>query len=245
MKKIIFVFFLLVTAATILTGCSECRVQIWANSDSDDPNIGSPRSPHYVHVGENVQFRVYVQPDAASYVLLDFGGNLYMLPKISPGEYGLTKKFEDSWRDRTCYLTASAYRKLGRSDYMAEGTIVRKMNLENDPADQFLGSGSMSMVCYQSKVVIQIKAAGTTEPDWSKASLRVFGLNNQIFTIPMGQPSSDGFVALGRDAWGYYNIFYEPVFGQIHRTGKTKAIFTYPDPNTKSEQSLEVWFDTP
>jgi hypothetical protein len=244
MKKIGFTLLLVFMGLMVLTGCSECRVQVWANSNSDDANVGSSSSPHYVHVGETVQFRVYVQPDAASYVLMDFGGNMYMLPRVSPGEYGLTKKFDDSWRDRTCYITASAYRKLGRSDYMAEGTIVRKMDIENDPADQFLGSGSMSVVCYQSKVVIRIKA-GNPEPDWSKASLRIFGLNNQVFTIPMGRPTSDGFVALGQDTWGYYNIFYEPSFNQIHRTGKTRAIFTYPDSNAKNEQTLELWFDTP
>ncbi len=238
-------FLILGISAVLLPGCSTCQVQIWANSDSDDPNIGSPRNPHYIHVGETVQFRVYVQPDLAAYVLMDIEGQLVMLPKINPGEYALTKQFDDHWRDHDLYLTAVAYRQVGRSDYLTEGTLLRKINAANDPPDQVLGSGTMKISCYQSKLLIQIKAPATPEPDWSRASLQLYGLNDRLSTIPLGHPGSDGFAALGRDAWGYYNIFYEPRFDQIRRSGKTKAIFTYFDPTTKTTRSAEVWFDTP
>jgi hypothetical protein len=243
MKKLVLYPCLLLPA--LLAGCTTCQVQIWANSDSDDPNIGSPRSPHYVHVGETAQFRVYVQPDLAGYVLMDIGGQMMILPRINPGEYALTKKFDENWRDHACYLTARAYRQNGRPDYLVEGAIVRKLNVDNDPPDQLLGTGTMTVSCYQSKIVIRIKAPATPEPDWSKASLQIFGLNNQIATVPFARPGADGFVALGHDTWGYFNIFYEPNDDQVHRTGKTKALFTYPDPKTNTEQKLEVWFDTP
>jgi len=241
MIRFVFLLFLGVLA---LAGCSTCQVQIWANSSSDDPNVGSPANPHYFHVGETAQFRVYVQPDAASYVVAEFEGRLAILSKVNPGEYGLTQKFDDLWRDRYFTLEVQAWKQEGKPDILVETGVVRKLPAGNDTPDVLLGQARMQVICYQSKITVKVSPPDKKEPDWSKAGLQIFGLNDKISTVKLGRPGADGFAAIGQDVWGAYTLFYEPRLDQIRRAGKTKAVLIYLDAQNH-EQKQEFFFDTP
>jgi len=238
------VLLLLPLGSLLSAGCTTCQVQIWANSASDDPNLGSPANPHYFHVGETAQFRVYVQPDIATYVLAEFDGQTAILTKVNPGEYSLTRRFDERWRDRPFTIDIRAWKQEGKPDVLIEGGIVRKLPAGNDPPDVVLGQTQAQIVCYQSKLIMKITPTDKKEPDWSKAKLQIFGLGDKISEVKLGQPGADGFAAIGQDAWGAYTIFYEPRLDQIRRAGRTKAVLIYLDGQNR-EQKLETYFDTP
>ncbi|MFA5865626.1 MAG: hypothetical protein WC975_13185 [Phycisphaerae bacterium] len=228
----------------LLAGCSGSQVQIWANSNSDDPKIYTQQNTHYIHVGEVAQLRIVVQPDIANYVTINLGGQLYMMPKVNPGEYALMKRFDSRWFGVICPVEVQAWRQNGRCDYLIEDNLVRKLATGDDPPDTLLASANTRVCCYQSKVVFDINLPGNKEPDWSKAVLTIFGPENRISTIYQGRVGLEGFTALGRDASGRYTIFYEPNLEQIHKTGKTRMVLTILDSDNK-EQTYEIWLDTP
>jgi hypothetical protein len=235
--------FVVVATSIVLAGCSTCQIQVWGSSDSDDPQVYSVRNPHYVHVGEIVQFRVLVQPDIASYVVMESNGQAYLLDKVTPG-YAFAKRFDERWLEQDCVMEARAYKQVGNPDYLVENGVARKLS-GGDPPDQFLGAARFQITCYQSKVVIRVPASGNQEPDWSQVVLNLFGPGDRMSAVKLAQTGTDGFTVLGRDAWGEYPVFYEPRINQIHKAGKTRAVLTYIDPATRKERKLETWFDTP
>lgn len=233
-----------VAAGLVLAaGCSTCRVEAWGNSDSDDPQVYSPRVVHHVHVGEIAQFRILVQPDVAAYVVMECGGQTYMLEKVEPG-YAFAKRFDERWLDRPCSMEARAYKQIGKPDYLVEGGTARKLE-GNDPPDQLLGIVRFQVICYQSRIVIPVTTPDGREPDWTKATLEIFGADNRVATLKLARNGSEGFTALGRNAWGEYPVFYEPKFDLVRRTGKTRAVLTYRDAAGQKELKREIWFDTP
>ncbi len=228
----------------LLTGCSACQMQLWVNSDTDDPTIFALRNRHYVHVGETTEFRTTIVPDnTATYVILDIDGRREMLSKVNPGEYAFRKTFDEKWLDHTCNIEVRAFLQNGRSDYFIEGSQVRQLNNPDDPPDQMLCLTRTQIVCYQSRLMIKLWTAA--EPDWAKGKLEIFSPDNKVTTLSLGRPDIDGFTVLGRDLSGYYTIFYEPKFNQVRRCGKTKAVFSIPDPKTGSLITREIWIDTP
>jgi hypothetical protein len=245
MKRLQYMLLMTVMGIGLLSGCSTTKVQLWSNSDSDDPTIYTQKNPHYVHVGETVQFRIPIQSDAVSYGVMDFQGQPYMLQKVNPGDYAFTWRFDETWRDRKGYLEARAYRQVDRPDYLIESGQLRKLQVGSDPADELIGSAGMVIQCYQSRVVLQVQTRGNVEPDWSKAILEIYGPHDNVSKILMGRPGIDGFVAIGKNSAGSFTVLYEPKINQIHKNGKTRAVFICPDPSGQGEVKQEIWFDTP
>jgi len=230
---------------SLLGGCSATQIQLWANSDSDDSSLYTQRTPHYVHVGETVQFRVPVQPDNASYVVINLEGQEILAQKVNKGDYAFTWTFDEKRRDRRVYLEARAYRQVEHMDYLNESGRLRKLQAGNDPPDVLLGVVRMQVVCYQSQLVIQLSTPGRVEPNWSRAVLDIYGPKDKVSKVGLGQPGADGFVALGINSAGMFTVMYEPKIGEIRKTGKTKAVLTFPNPSGEGELTKEVWFDTP
>ena len=164
MKKIIFIL----TAIVYFTGCSACSVQIWANSDSKDPRMYTRKNPHYVHVQEPMDFRILVIPDNADYVLMNIGSQLFMPQKVNAGEYALARLFDSSCRDMDFLIEAKAYRQNANPDYRNENGILRKTSDTIDQPDTLLASTFMHVSCYQSKILLNLRLPGTSEPDCQK-----------------------------------------------------------------------------
>jgi hypothetical protein len=228
-----------------LTGCSVCQVQIWANCDSNDTKLYLVQASHYAHIGQTMDFRVTVSPDVAGYVVLDFNGQEEVLPKVGPGEYGFSRQIDISCRGRSYPIEIRAYRAAGQPDYYMDAGHVRKRSSSGDAPDQLVGSARSRLDCYQSQVTIELTTSNGQEPDWSKGQLEVFGDHDKVTKVGLGQPGKSGFTALGRDVYGLYTVFYEPLVDQIHRTGKTRAVFSIPDPSTGKTITREQWISTP
>lgn len=240
--KITFGFLTLV--ALSLTGCATSQVQIWANSDSNNPKLYTSQIPHYAHIGQTMDFRVTVSPDAAGYVVLNFNGQEELLPKVSPGEYGFSRLIDLSCRGMKYPIEIRAYKVVEQPDYYTEANQIHKRSAGEAP-DQLIGRATSRIDCYQSQITIELNTSNGQEPDWSKGQLEIYGPNDQVTKVGLGQPGKYGFTALGRDARGLYAIFYEPLYDQICRTGKTRIVFSVPDPGTGNTLTREQWISTP
>jgi len=238
-------YLMMVLGLFVLGGCSTCQVQLWSNSDSDDPTMDTQRNPHYGHVGETVLFRVPVQPDVASYVVMEFQGQLYMCQKVGAGDYLFSWSFDEKWRDTRVLMEARAYRQAGRPDFIVESNRVRRLETGNDPPDELLGAMRMTVQCYQSRIVARVRTPGGAEPDWSKAFFEIYGPGDKVSRVGIGRPGVDGVVALGKDSGGTFTVVFDPTVEQIHKMGKTRAVFVYPDPAGQADLRQDVWFDTP
>lgn len=237
-----------VSTAAILTvvmtaGCVS-EVHIWANSDAGSPDEYSRVSPQRVYIGETMQFRVTVQPDVASYVLLDFEGQQHILSRIREGEYSYSHYFGEDWRRRVAKLDVRAYRQRGRRDYVREGErIVHRLRQGDDP-DELVGSASMTLRCYQATVSMRVHLPNGVKPDWEKAWLELTGRDGHVKRVTLGQPGQHGFIVLGPSAFGEdYTVFYEPRHDEVQTTGKTKVVFKMPLSNGtqyKQEQQITV-----
>jgi hypothetical protein len=237
-------FGILALTALGFAGCATSKVQIWANSDSNNPKLYTMQLPHYAHIGQTLDFRVTVSPDAASYVVLNFNGQEELLPKVGPGEYGFSRLIDLSCRDMKYPIEIRAYKLVGEADYYTENNQIRK-RAAGDPPDELIGQATSRIDCYQSLITIELNTSNGQEPDWSRGQLEVYGPNNQITKVGLGQPGKYGFTALGRDVRGLYAIFYEPLYDQICRTGKTRVVFSVPDPGTGNPITREQWISTP
>jgi hypothetical protein len=236
---------LLTLCAIWLGGCSTCQVQIWANSDSNDPRNYTLNNPHYAYAGETVNFHIMTQPDIASYVMLKCDGDYDFLPKVGPGEYAFTKTFDPSWRNQHCDIDIRAYRRVGRSDYYQENGKVLKRHDRDEPIDQEIGFASMRLICYQSTVRIKLSTKDKKEPNWSKGELALYGAEDAVSRVQWGRAGSDGFTAIGCDDWGTWIVFYEPKWDEVCRAGRTRVVFSVPDPSTNETITKEIWIDTP
>ena len=230
--------------AVCLTGCSVSQVRVWTNSDSDNPKLYTVQSPHYAHIGQKVDFRVTVSPDVADYVVLNFDGREELLTKVGPGEYGFSWTIDLSCRGRTYMIEARAYRSAGRPDYYREGDQVIN-RVRDDLPDELVGRGVSRLDCYQSRVTVELKTSNGQEPDWSGGQLEIFGPNGEVRKVGLGRPGYYGFTALGRDARGWYTIFYEPLYDQICWMSRTRIVFSVPDPGTGNPIVCEQWISTP
>lgn len=232
-----------VTVVSISGGCA-CKVSIWANSDSDSTVDYTRSNPHYAHVGETVQFRITVEPDIASYVVMDLGGDVEVLSKVRSGQYALTTTFDDRWRDRSVKLAVRAYKQVGRRDFVKlRGKAIHRPRA-GDQADTLLGLARMTVRCYQSRIMFKLSLRGGGEPDWDAARVEVFGSGDKITRVGLGKPGEHGFVVLGVGAFsGKRIVVYEPRHDELRRTGKTKVVFVLP---VKGGQGIreERWIDT-
>ncbi len=228
-----------------LGGCA-CSVQIWGNSDSDDLANYSRRNPHYVHVGEITDFKVTLEPDIASYVIVDFCGNLFFAKKTKAGVYSFEKSFDEKWRGRKCNVVVRAFRQNGKRDYRERKGIVKKFVPYMDPPDDLLCQATMQIYCYQSKIILKVRTSNRKEPNWNYGKLMIFGPDEKVSVIKYGKPGIDGFTAFGPE-WssGAYIVFYEPKADQVHRFGRTHVRFTVPDPKTKKKITVEGYISTP
>ncbi len=240
-----FVGLMLLALLANIVGCA-CNVQIWGNSDSDDLSSYSRRSPHYIHVGEIVDFKVTVEPDITSYVLVDFCGDIFFAKKVKDGVYSFEKSFDEKWRGRKCNIVVRAFKQNGKRDYRERKGVIKKFVAYMDPPDDVLCQSSMRIYCYQSKIILRVKTSNRKEPDWNYGKLVIFGPEKKVSVIRYGRPGIDGFTAFGPE-WssGAYIVFYEPKADQIHRAGRTKVRFTVPDPGTKKEITVEEYINTP
>ncbi len=228
-----------------IAGCA-CNVQIWGNSDSDNLKIFSQRNPHFVHIGEMTEFKVTVNPDIASYLLVDFCGKLSFAKRTGKGEYSFEKSFDEKWRDRNCNVIVRAFKQNGKRDYRTHRGRVVKSKRYNDPPDELLGEASMRIYCYQSKIILKIKTTDEKEPDWPRGRLVIFGSNKKVTVVKYGRPGVDGFTGFGPELFsGAYIVFYEPKSSHVHRTGKTRVKFSIPDPVTRKIITVEDFIDTP
>lgn len=229
-----------VLALAMGSGCMS-QVRLWSNADSDNPHDYTPRSPQYVHVGEIVQFRVTVEPDDADYVLLRIGKEVRLLNRASPGQYSFSKQFDKSWANRTAKLQVQAFKQIGRRDFVKIRSEVIKRPARVDERDRNLGSASMTVNCYQSKVVIKVKIAGTVEPDWRRATLELFNAKGKPIRVGYGKPGQHGFVVLGPKAFGgEYVIYYEPKYNEVRKTGQTPVLFSLPSQLIRAETVINT-----
>jgi len=226
-----------------LTGCASSSVQLWANSSVVDPKDYTRSNPQNVHVGETTQFRVVVEPDVASYVMIDFAGESYLLEKGGAGLYAFNRQFTETWRDRSVQIEARAFRQHGQPDYALINGKVARSSKPTDPSDEFLGTSTMTVECYQSTVIMHVGLA--SEPDWTQGVLEIFGPGGKITKIGLASRGRRGFIVAGKSAsTGTYVVFYEPAASEIFRTGRTRAVFGIPDARGQINQ-WETWFDTP
>jgi hypothetical protein len=143
------------------------------------------------------------------------------------------------------YVNVQAFLQNGRSDYFLDNGKIKYLPTVDDPADVLLGSGNIRIWCYQSKIVVRFRTSNGAEPDWSKGQLQIFGVHDNVTTLKLGQPGVDGFSAIGKDTGWYYTVFYQPKLEQIRKSGKTKVLFTIPDPTTQNQIHQEIQIDTP
>jgi hypothetical protein len=227
-----------------LTGCTGSQIQIWGNSDVNRPQEYILRGLHPVHAGKTINFRILVQPDTATYILVKFGDEYELASRLDKGEYAFSKELDSSWRDQTINIIVKAYHQEGRPDfYMENGRIKERKNI-NEPTDMETGSSTTQVRCYQSVVKVSFTTQNRKEPDWTKAQMKIHGHDNKITVVRQGRAGVEGFTALGCDAWGTWTVFYEPKWDEIC-VGKTYVEFIVPDPTSGKEIKKDYWIDTP
>ena len=239
-----FAFLGSVFAAICLAGCAGTNVQIWANSDSNNVKNYTMRNPHYVHVGETVDFHVLVSTMKASYVVLKCDGEYFLLPSVVDRDYTFSKTFDESWRGQTCQMEFRAYKTEGQPDYYESNGRVLKREDEAEPVDLEVGFGVMRVICYQSAIRIRVITRENKEPDWTKGDLMI-SADDQVTHVGLGKVGEDGFSAIGGDGHRTWIIFYEPKADQLSRSGRSRVTFTVPDPSTQKTIKEEFWIDTP
>ncbi len=236
---------LLALVLLLSSGCAT-QMQIWANSDSDDTHKFSTRTPHYIHIGETVDFQITVEPDIASYVIMDFCGQRKFLKRIEPGRYSFTYTFGEKWRDRRCNIVVRAYKQNGRRDFGLRKGVLQRVQSSYDESDELLGQASMYLICYQSKVIIKFHTTNNKEPNWQTGRLYIYGPKGKKTLITYGSAGKDGFSGFGPELGsGKYILFYEPKYWQVHRAGQTKVLFKIKDPGTKRFITIEQLINTP
>lgn len=223
---------IVVTIIAALAGCAS-QVQIWANSDSNDLKEYAQTNPHYVHVGETIRFRVTMAaPGMASYLVVEFDGEVDLVDESAVGEYAFSETFGDEFRGRTVPLKVRAYQQVGKRDYLKRASKVLYTPVAHDGVDKMVGSAVLRIHCYQSKIAMNLKLGA--EPDWEKGTLSIFGPAGKTAQVKLGKMGRHGFAVVGVAAFGGgYVLFYEPRHDEVQRAGITRAVFTLAGPNGK------------
>lgn len=212
-------------ALCCLSGCAQ---SVGITGSSAGSGQRARQNPHFVHVGERVDF-VIDPPEDCSYVLVDFCGQEILLDQHDGKKFTFDKLFDQSWADKNCLIRARAYKTQGHIDVLGPDSSgkVLKRNRQDDPADLLLGQGYMQLRCYQSQIRLTLRPSRNVR--WERGILKITGQDNRVWLIRQAQFGREGFTVLGPNTGGNYIVFYEPRANQINRSGKTEVIFTVPD----------------
>ncbi len=208
-----------------LCGCAQL-VHITGNSAGSAELAG--QNPHFVQVGERVDFTIEA-PEDCSYVLVDFCGHQILLDQRDGEKFTFDKLFDQSWAEKNCQIRARAYKQQGRMDVVgpdSSGKLL-KLTRQDDPADLLLGQGYMQVRCYQSQIRLTLRPSDNVR--WERGILKIIGRDSRVWLIRQAQFGREGFTVLGPNGGGNYIVFYEPRARQLNRSGRTEVIFTVPD----------------
>jgi len=204
--------------------CCGCAGSVRILSSSSGAGPLGEATVHWVHVGEQVDFKIDA-PQETSYVIMDLCGERMVLRDSGEG-YRFTRLFDDSWRDRSCQVRATAYRQMdgpdipGRDD---SGQLMKDQPKEDRP-DEILATAVVQLRCYQSQIRFRVRPVKGV--DLGKAVLKIFGPDNRIWVLRRAQGGQEGFTILGPEPGGAYVVFYEPRSEQINRSGTTRVVFS-------------------
>ncbi len=240
MKKLRFISAKLtaVIVCVLLTGCS-AHVRLWGNSDTNKGDQFGLSTPHYVHVGETVEFLITVEPpNDADYAIIKLNNQIKYLKELVQGEQTFERTYDRYYQDRTEKITVQVYRRRGRRDYASVRGSITRRSPQIDQVDTLLGSASMNVKCYQSKIRLQVVPPSGSTPLWKQAVLEIEDNDGNINKVRYGRQGERGFIVLGPEAIGSaWYVYYEPTIDQIKHAGYTPVTFELP---FKSRQRMQL-----
>lgn len=243
-------FLAILTAAfCAATGCSVFnRSSLATNSgQTASRSIWSIAPEQWVHVGEKIDISYEVTSGMPDYAILQI--DALDFSKVSLVSEAGRFYFQNlSFQEPTppgkpLKVKAFSYRQRDERDHMdLDGKLLSRESISDVP-DALVSSAQMRLHIYQAKIAMTVYAVPTPYR-WETATLALYADADRPVQVSQERPYRQGFRIAEPDAAGAVQVTYEPLAGQIKRTGATRVVLTVRD-EANAEHREELLLPTP
>jgi len=192
----------------------------------------SAASRQMVHVGEEVEFdfvihdwrRRIINPlGMADYLAAEINGDRVESEADHNGHFVFAYSFDDTPPDQKIRVKATAYRQLGRRDFMR----VRESWLQSDSPynerDEAVAEDEITLTVYQAQIALELPA--TAEDLNMRSGVLRIQRHDGTKSVFLAKPDQAGFTFTGPEPDGIYRVTYTPNGDELNPTGTTRYEF--------------------
>lgn len=204
-----------------------------------------------VHVGEEVEFdfvihdwqRKIINPlGIADYVAAEINGDRVETEADHNGHFVFAYAFDDKSPDQKITIRATAYRQLGRRDFMrVRDRWLQSDSPYNDP-DEPVADDAITLTVYRARIALELPA--TAEDLNMRSGVLRIQRNDGTRSVFLAKPDQAGFSYTGPEPDGIYRVTYVPDGDELNATGRTRYEFRVFD-TTGRPVTVEGEIETP
>lgn len=229
--------FLLVGAALAVLaggGCARPSATLWADTGSTKGTF-SRLSRQWAYDGEPVTFELGCAP-GVNYVVFGVDGDETVVEvPTSLGRFRDTRTFKAGDKPIEYEVYAMAFVIRGRRDWYydkADKAWYYHPGLSDKPDVEASGEETIRIVCYRREIRVALKGRGGPPKEVDLSLVKTTG---ERVRIPWRRSTDDaaarGFLLLGPDKKGTYEVSYSPTCQEVSRAGTTlvETLITHAD----------------
>jgi len=228
-------------------GCIRHPTAMWA--DTASPTGGfSNLHRQWAYDGEPVTFELEC-PVGTNYVVFGVDGNETVIEEAaSVGRFRVTRTFKAGPKPVTYEVYATPFVTRDRRDWYYDD-VDKSWYFHpgsNDKSDIAVASEkSIQIVCYRREVHVKMEARGGAP---TAVDLTLTTATGEVTRVPRRRPGDSpetrgGFLLLGPDKKGVFEISYQPTYKEVGRSGETlvEVLVTHADGTLERvRQSLDT-----
>jgi len=236
-----------VLLASLAAGCVRSPATLWADSALADGRFSSaPRQ--WVYDGEPVLFELQVAPGAANYVVFSVGDDAALVEaEEGRGHYRWTHVFQAGHEPQQYEVCATPFVVRERRDWIYdrhEEAWLFYPAADDRPDVQTATEQVMRITCYRREINLEFRARGGAP---KAVTLTLVTSAGGEAVVPRRDPvrqGDRGFLLLGPDDRGMYQVTYGPAHDQVSRAGTTQVNLVVEHADGSVERIRDV-LDTP
>lgn len=231
----------MVLAGMATGGCQQ--PSLWGDTASSKGDGFSTHPVQWAYDGELVNFDFWPARSGSHYVVFECEGKAVVVQEAENRGFLWTRSFKAGDKPKEYSIWATSYMRRGRYDWVYDKTTKEWYEHVGyrDRADSITGEKGMTIRCYR----IQLKVPVPAPAGKPKAvTLKLTKEDGTSIKVPRRKSlisEERGFVLVGPDEEGKYEVRYTPTHNEVNRTGFTDVVVLVEHPNGKVTEIKQRW----
>lgn len=217
----------LLLAAAAAPGCAAmASARLWADTAQAD---GAPsiQRHQWAYDGETVTFELECDDGPARFVVFGAQGRETVVNTAAlPGRYRWARTFNAGAEPKTVEVYAAVYLQRGKCDWVldrSQDTWYFYPGGAEKPDLVAAREQSMKITCYRTEIRMPFAGRGGVPKRIELTLLKATGERKAIPPRRRVEADDKGFLLIGPDAAGQFEVVYTPTHDEVSRAGTTRA----------------------